>query len=133
MTTPQKYLVGCYPLGRFQVDVYLSMGESGGCYYDSPEDGRLPRICVGGMYENWGTVISVFLHEALEFCLDQRLKRFVATQELRADSYEDVVFFLHHTDLSAAMYDVGKLVAVALPDLAAMWNEKKPKKEKEET
>lgn len=126
--------VGTYYLGWEQVDLYLRE-DTGGEFWVTPEKGRLPRIKVGGDYEDWQDILKVVLHEAVEFILNRNRTRYSVSGDLGRD-HSDYLFVFNHPMLSeccgclAAFIDTG-----ALRDLEKAWRKwrkTKPKKGEDE-
>lgn len=125
--------VGRFYLGWSQVDLFATMPphEGGGCFYYSPEDGRLPRIKVGINYNEWNTVIAILLHEAMEFALEGHRLRFTPSGQM-ADSHASYLFVMNHEEFAECVAITGSFMADCIPALAAAYsaNQKKGKKGK---
>lgn len=111
--------VGIYFLGRTEVEVFVREG-TGGEFFFSPEKGHLPRMKIGMGYKDWGDVVEVVVHEAMEFCLDEMRDRYDCSNDITQD-HAAYLFVFRHNDLSEACSRVGQLIAGMLPDLTTVY------------
>ncbi len=111
--------IGIYFLGRTEVEVFAREGN-GGEFYFSPEKGHLPRMKIGMDYKDWGDVVEVVVHEAMEFCLDEMRTRYECSNDITQD-HAAYLFVFQHKDLSEACSRVGQFVAEVLPDLSTAY------------
>ncbi len=123
--------VGRFYLGWRQVDLFATMPphEGGGCFYYSPEDGKLPRIKVSIQYKEWNTIVAILLHEAMEFAMEDHRLRFSGSAQI-ADSHASYLFVMTHEQFCECAAICGIFMADCLPELAHAYeaNKKKGKK-----
>jgi hypothetical protein len=115
----KQRIVGTYSLGAEYCELVLRE-DRGGEFYFQPEDGHIPRIKIGADYASWAEVVSVLLHETLEFCLARIKARFSPADDWGKDVHA-YVFLLAHPDFSDICGRAAGFVVAALPDLSTAW------------
>jgi len=120
--------VGTFPLGHENVELYAIPSADGGCFYFQPADNSLPRIKIGLDYDRWDQVVSVLLHETMEFLMARLLNRYEQTGVY--GDHASYLFMFTHCQFSDLCQRQAKFVAAALPEVAAHWNKLKAKKKK---
>lgn len=115
--------VGRFYLGWRQVDLFATVPpqEGGGCFYYSPEDGKLPSIKVGIQSGHWNTVVAILAHEAMEFTMEDHKLRFAPSSQM-ADSHASYLFVMSHEQFAECAAITGSLMADCLPRLAEAYN-----------
>ena len=115
----KQVIVGVYGLGADQVELVLREG-TGGEFYVQPEKGKIPRIKVGADGEDWGCIVVILLHEALELVIHRAQCRFSGSDDMGND-HSEYIFLLRHYQFSDACGKAGYFLSDALPDLAKAW------------
>jgi len=123
----KQSLLGVYPLGYENIDVFLMPHSTGGEFYLCPSAIDRARIKIGLDYHTWSEVVAVTLHEALEFALTRKDLRFSQTSKLMQDS-GDYLFVMTHPQFHQACCHVAEFLASALPDLAKAYSKAKKAK-----
>lgn len=123
---PDQIKVGTYTLGFESVDVFAMPKETGGCFYFQPKEGHLGSIKVGLDYNDWGSVASVLLHEALEYVL---LRYDLAYSPVRTFTNDtgNRLFVMDHVKFSEVCARAACFIVDVLPDLAKVYKQHKPK------
>lgn len=123
--------LGAFYLGWQQVDLFATVPphENGGSFYHSPEHGKLPRIKVGIDYSEWNHVVSILLHETMEFAMEKLHVRYKKSGNL-SGSHASYLFVLDHEQFCECAEMTGNFIADCLPKLATAYraNRKKGKK-----
>ncbi len=114
----QKF-VGTYELGHENIDIYLREG-TGGEFYTTPEEGRLPRIKIGYDYKQFYGVLNVLIHEALELSLDRLRCRCEPSADLSLD-HAQYIFIVNHVLFSEACMQLAMLIRQCEHDLFKAW------------
>lgn len=112
--------IGCYELGPAQVDLYFTAGY-GGSFLSKPAIGKLAEIQVGFGGGVWGTVVSVLMHEAMEFSMMQTGCRFSPNPDYGNEN-AGYTFHMNHTQFSEVGARTGEFMAACLPGLAKEHN-----------
>jgi len=119
--------VGTYFLGYENVRVALRSG-TGGEFYFTTKDKGCALIMIGQEQDKWHQIVSVLLHEAIEFKLARQGNRFDPSP-ITTNSHASYVFMMTHEQMEDMASSVGVFLANVLPDLAKSWNAyKKTKK-----
>ena len=115
-------VIGTFRLGsvrvRLDADPMLEGGE-----FNSME----ATIKVGFSQNNWGEVVGILLHEALEFNLMLRGHKFRAVPMSSYDS-ADCEFRFNHSEFGRACADAGSFMAEASPELFKVYHKLQRKK-----
>lgn len=125
MKIKQK-IIGTYYIGRDCVEVVLREGD-GGEFYFIPELGHIPRIKIGAGYDEWREIVSVLLHEAMEFVMSKLKHRYSKTEVFPPRESSDCVFILSHSDFSDVCARVADLISCCIGDLKTEWENWKEK------
>jgi hypothetical protein len=110
--------IGLYYLGHEQVELYTN-SDNGGHFSVCPK-GKLPQIIVGLGYSEWWRVLSVLMHEALEFSMVRHHVRYEPTLEMSKDA-NTYFFAFDHTQFSSINACAADFVASSLNDLHKVW------------
>jgi len=106
--------VGYYEIGPTQVELVVKGGNGGG-FDAGAKPGCVTQIWIGVDGE-WNEVVSVLLHEALEFCFMHAGLRYCPAPDY-SDDNGGYLFSMDHTQFSEATARAGGFVAAAIPDL----------------
>lgn len=120
--------VGTFPIGHENVELYAAPDLDGGCFYFRPDDNSPPRIKIGLDYDRWDELVSVLLHETMEFLMARLLYRYEQTG-VKGD-HASYLFTFNHCQFSDLCQRQAKFISAALPELATHWNKLKAKKKK---
>lgn len=122
-------LVGIYNLGNCNVELW-ACGEwlSGGDFYFCPTEKSLPRIRVE-LKECWSRILSVLIHESMEYLLCEEKVVFRKTCDLTQES-SSVMFSMDHHQFAQSCYNLAYFMSKAVPDLKKLHSKKFPKKGK---
>lgn len=123
---PQPF-IGTYRLGLYNVEVYGLTDESGGYFYNAPDDKAPPRIKVGFAYDHWAEVVSVLMHEAFEFLAVQRGVR-LRPCGMHPTSSDVFKFYFDHNEFTTIIDDLAYFSTKVLPDLATAYKTARRKK-----
>ncbi len=115
----KQKIVGTYKIGGEYCELVLRDGD-GGEFYSLPEHGHVPRIKVGADYQDWDRIVSVLLHETMEFSLARIKCRFYPEDDFGGDTHA-YIFIMSHPDFSDACARTAEFMTCALPDLARAW------------
>lgn len=117
----KQKIIDSYILCGGYVQVVLREG-TGGEFYSAPEHGHVPRIKVGTEYGAWPEVVAVLIHEALEYVLVIKGRRFEPCSDLAKD-HSSYLFLLNHSQFSDACAELAAFLTVCLPDVAKAWKD----------
>ena len=124
----KQIIVGTYTCGPEQLKLVLTQ-ENGGSLVSLPGRGEVPRLTVGA-YRSWTAVVSVLLHEVMEFTMLRERSRFSLTPDYYPGNHADYLFVMDHQQFDRCVARAADFLAQALPDLATahkLWH--KPKKQ----
>jgi hypothetical protein len=71
----KQRIVGTYYMGSEQAQLVLREG-TGGEFFTCPEVGSVPRIKIGADQSRWSDVVSLLLHEVIEFQMLRNFARY---------------------------------------------------------
>lgn len=117
MKMKQK-IVGSFLIGTEYCQLVLREGD-GGEFYFTPEDGHIARIKIGADVK-WDSLVSTFLHEAIELILSRLKTRFERT-DVSVNDMGGFLFVMHHTDLADMCGRLADFVVSALPAAEKEW------------
>jgi hypothetical protein len=111
----KQLLIGTFPLGHENVDLFALPKESGGYFFCRPDDTSRARIKVG-LDGEWEQVVEVLLHEVLEMAMARAGCRFQPCGNIAfgSDRYH---FSLDHNQFSEVCGAVAMFMTPALPKL----------------
>ena len=109
--------IGTFRLGNVNVRLVADPLSEGGNFVSLPS----PVITVGLHQNTWPEVVTILLHEVMEFSLMMRELKYRAVPVVNFDC-ADVSFFLTHDKFGRVCSDTGAFIANALPDLAKVHN-----------
>lgn len=121
--------LGVFRIGYMNVEVILDWDQTGGSFYTAPDASGPPRIRIGMDYQNWQAVVTVALHEAMEFALVLLDLRYEKSGSL-ADNAAAYWFNFDHQEFAEALAITSSFLTPCLPQLAAKYNERHPAKGK---
>jgi hypothetical protein len=115
----RKRLVGTYDIGDGMCDIFLREGTGADFYFYYGND-KKPVILLGADYSNWNEIVSLLVHESLEFTAARTKQRYQKSDcaELDHGSY---IFIMSHGAFTDCCARVGCLLADALPDICTAW------------
>ena len=119
-TGKDQVIVGNYDLGPESVQLVLR-GGSGADFYMNPGDGCSARIKIGMDGHNqheWGGIVGMLLHEALELSMTRMGLRYTPVPDYSFDNGQ-YLFAMTHTQFSEASARAAMFMASALPDFAS--------------
>jgi hypothetical protein len=113
-------VVGTFDLGLRVVRLVATADGNSGSF-----DMRkaMPEIRVG-IGQSWPHVVSVLLHEAVEFVAVELGCRYKPEPDY-ANGQDGLVFMMDHTQFSEAIARAGWFAAKALPELATIYRNRK--------
>lgn len=112
-----QILVGTFQLGYEFVDLIAQTKEKGGCFCFCPDDNASrARINVGVDYENWGSVVTVLIHEVLEFLFLRAERAYRSTGKMINDT-GDRLFILNHPEFAECCGRLAHFLVDVLPAL----------------
>jgi len=118
----KQVVVGVYECGYEQIELVLRDG-SGGEFTSYPEKGKVPRIKIGVQKPGeWRLVVSVLLHEIMEFAMWRQDCRYSPDNRVTPMSHSDYLFVMTHEKFNDCITKVGEFVTHALPDLSTAYN-----------
>lgn len=117
--------IGTYGMGCLNVKVEADLGLEGG-HYDMDKS---PTITVGLLYNQWGSVVGILLHEAMEMSMMLHGCKSRRVPMVNHDS-SDCTFTMNHPDYARVCAEVGYFMGDCLPDLATVFNKHCKKKGK---
>lgn len=120
----EQKLLGTWPLGHSNVDVYVLPKEAGGWFSSVPDKTSKPHIGIGIDYpqHEWWRVVSVLMHEAQEMVMANQLNlRFVRDNELARNS-ADYFFHMDHQQFAEVVARSADFIAAIMPPLAKVFN-----------
>lgn len=112
-----KKALGWFELGGRKVHVTYDSKESGGHF-------TAHAITVGGASGDWGHVVGIACHEAMEkACADMEL-RYVPSHD-EASASDGFLFVMRHDQFSEAVARVGWFLSAILPPLGKAFKDAK--------
>lgn len=123
--------VGQYDLGTRRVNLFIDTDDQGGHFLTKDSPHGMAEITVGLKNNRWGMIVSILLHEALEFQFMETGSRYIPNPDY-ACANDGYAFFMDHNGFSQAVTRTGEFLADVLTDLikAVRAARKKPKKPK---
>lgn len=115
----KQTVIGSYRLGPHAVQLVLRE-DDGGEFYLVPESGHAPRIKVGADHKDWGEMVSVLHHEAMELAMTMTGVRYQPAPDF-ANDHGAYLFVMTHAQFSEAGARTGRFLSDCLPDLARAW------------
>lgn len=107
----KRVKIGCFPIGRDQVEIYLRSGD-GGDFQTFPEKGALPRISIGADQKNWNNFCEILYHEVIEFAMVRRYLRF--DPSIEGNNSAEYLFVMDHQQMNHVALAVGEFTAYGL-------------------
>lgn len=104
--------VGTYRLGHENITLYAAKENSGGDFCVCSDDG-VGFISIG-IKDRWGDVLSVLLHEMLEYAFARLDVRYVKPNRW-ADNAAACTFHFDHQEFSEAVAIVGNCLSECAP------------------
>ena len=117
----KQAIVGTYEFGYENVQLVLREGI-GGEFYVLPGDINYPRIKIGADQAHWKALVTVLLHETMEFAYTRIGARYAPSEELGRD-HAAYFFILTHPQLSESCGRAADFLANCLPDLDQAWRQ----------
>lgn len=111
--------IGYYYMGSEQIQLVARSG-TGGEFRTAPKVGKLPIISVGMDYNHWWEVVSVLLHEVMEFCLYREGCRFDPTHDFSKD-HSAYLFVANHPQFSNCIARTADFITPAIPELCTAY------------
>lgn len=115
----RQKIIGTWYSGHEQIELVLREG-TGGEFFCCPEKKHVPRIKIGGDYENWWEVVNCLLHEVVEFNLMRLSCRYEPLDHISKD-LGAITFHMSHGQFSEAIARSAEYVVEAVPKLAIEW------------
>jgi hypothetical protein len=124
-----SFLIGTYQIGYRYVDVIADPSVCGGSFYYMPDGTERSRMRIGLDYDTFFEVLSVVLHEATEFLLDEFRLRYRATNTFATRASDTFIFHFDHNEFTEVMARLATFLDDCLKDLRAafdlVWDERK--------
>lgn len=122
MNPNDQTLVGTFPLCNIQFDLYARGGDGGEFYFNpEPENHARPRIKVGLAYNEWAGVLNVLIHEVFEAVFSIMNLRYM--QDDQTGDHGNYLFVMNHSQFSSSGEHAAAFLAVAVPELARVYEE----------
>ncbi len=121
----KRILVGTYSIGYEHVKLYFIRGLDGEVLNSSDEN-PIPIINIGIDCDEWRDVVSIIMHEAMEFVIDRQFARYEPSANISRDA-DQCIFVMTHQQFSDCCARVADFIAKALPDAEKKWKNFKKK------
>lgn len=112
-------LLGVYQLGFVNVKVFTQDHSNGGDFVSVPtNDMAHMHIGIGHRQNEWGKVVAVVMHEAMEYVTANQLQCRYAQDADFANNSADFFFLMNHQQYAEAVARTAHFMADVIPDIS---------------
>lgn len=122
--------IGTFLLGHENVDLFVIPESSCGAFYFAPDKTSKARIKIGLNTPEWQIVVSLLLHETMEFLI-LRAQHGYRSIDAMCDNTQDRLFVFTHTQFDKLCDRQALFVTAALPELSKIWKQVNEKRERQ--